>query len=196
MPSFAFLLNIIIIIFLHGLGRLTCSGIDALPSFLGASTVSSSSRFVVEGVFRVSSVVHSFKVVEPVLFVFESHVLYSRVQGCASLLMNTLFSLRRLPTHPQNPHSLRTSLSLLVWPPSYGLSGLGCPTRNMKVPAGVARRAIEARKPPPPTRQGGDNGVDIIINVLIIKCLLITNVAIYSNMEREISSLPEIKYHT
>jgi hypothetical protein len=32
---------IIIIIFLHGLG-LTCSGIDALPSFPGASTVSSS----------------------------------------------------------------------------------------------------------------------------------------------------------
>ena len=66
---------IIIIIFLHGLGRLTCSGIDALPSFPRASTVSSSSRFVVEGVFRESGVVHSFKVVDPVLFVFESHVL-------------------------------------------------------------------------------------------------------------------------
>jgi len=48
-PSFSI---IIIIIFLYGLGRLTSSGIDALPSFLGASTVSSSSRFVVEGVFR------------------------------------------------------------------------------------------------------------------------------------------------
>ena len=36
----------IIIIFLHGLGHLTCSGIDALPSFPGASTISSSSRFV------------------------------------------------------------------------------------------------------------------------------------------------------
>jgi len=68
------LIIIIIIIFLHGLGRLTCSGIDALPSFPGASTFSSSSRFVVEGVFRESGVVHSFKV----LFVFESHVLYSR----------------------------------------------------------------------------------------------------------------------
>ena len=41
---------IIIIIFLHGLSRLTCSGIDALPSFPGASTISSSSRFVVEDV--------------------------------------------------------------------------------------------------------------------------------------------------
>jgi len=41
-----------IIIFLHGLGCLACSGIDALPSFPGASTISSSSRFVVEGVFR------------------------------------------------------------------------------------------------------------------------------------------------
>ena len=39
---------IIIIIFLHGLGHLTRSGIDALPSFPGASTISSSSRFVVE----------------------------------------------------------------------------------------------------------------------------------------------------
>jgi len=56
---------IFIIIFLHGLGRLTCSGIDALPSFPGAS----SSRFVVEGVFRESGVVHSFKAVDPVLFV-------------------------------------------------------------------------------------------------------------------------------
>ena len=59
-------------------GRLTCSGIDALPSFPGGSTVSSSSRFLAEGVFRDSGVVHSFKVVDPVLFVFESHVLYSR----------------------------------------------------------------------------------------------------------------------
>ena len=67
---------IIIIIFLHGLGRLTCSGFDELSSFPGASTVSSSSRFVVEGVFRQSGVVHSFKMVDPVLF--ESHVLYSR----------------------------------------------------------------------------------------------------------------------
>ena len=72
------LIIIIIIFFLHRLGRLTCYGIDALPSFPGASTVSSSSRFVVEGVFRESGVVHSFKVVDPVLFVFEAHFLYSR----------------------------------------------------------------------------------------------------------------------
>jgi hypothetical protein len=57
---------IIIIIFLHGLGRLTCSGFDALPSFPGASTISSSSKFVVEGVFRESGVVRSLKVVDPV----------------------------------------------------------------------------------------------------------------------------------
>jgi hypothetical protein len=44
----------IILIFLHGLGRLTCSGIDAFSSFPGASTISSPSRFVVEGVFRKS----------------------------------------------------------------------------------------------------------------------------------------------
>jgi len=69
---------IIIIFFLHGLGRLTYSGIDALPSFPGAPAIPSSPGFVVEGVFRESGVVHSFEVVDPVLFVFESHVLYSR----------------------------------------------------------------------------------------------------------------------
>ena len=40
---------IIIIIILHGLGRLNCSGIDALPSFPGASMISPSSRFVLQG---------------------------------------------------------------------------------------------------------------------------------------------------
>jgi hypothetical protein len=69
---------IIIIIFLHGLRCLTCSGIDALPSFPGAFTISSPSRFVVEGVFRKSVVVHSFEMVDRVLFVFVSPVLYSR----------------------------------------------------------------------------------------------------------------------
>jgi hypothetical protein len=62
------LIMIIIIIFLHGLGPLTCSGIDALPSFPRTSTISSSSRFVVKGVFRDSGVVRSFKTVDPVLF--------------------------------------------------------------------------------------------------------------------------------
>jgi len=69
---------IIIIIFLHGLGRLNCSDIDSLPSFPGASTISSSSGFVVEGVFRESVVIHSFKVVDPITFVFGSYILYSR----------------------------------------------------------------------------------------------------------------------
>ena len=69
---------IIIIIFLQGLCLSSCSGIDALPSFPRASKISSSSRFIVEGVFRESGVVRSFKMVDPVLFVFGSHVLYSR----------------------------------------------------------------------------------------------------------------------
>ena len=77
--KFIIIIVIIIIIFLHGLGRLICSGIDALPSFPGASTISSSSRFVVEGVFRESGVVHSFKVIDPVLFVFQHK--YVSVQG-------------------------------------------------------------------------------------------------------------------
>ena len=57
---------IIITIIIYGLDRLTCSGIDALPSFPRAFTISSSS-FVVEGVFPESCVVHSFKMVDPVL---------------------------------------------------------------------------------------------------------------------------------
>jgi hypothetical protein len=56
---------------------LNCSGIDALPSFPGASTIFSPSRFVVEGVFR-QSAFHSFEMVDPVLFVFGFHVLYCR----------------------------------------------------------------------------------------------------------------------
>ena len=49
---------------------MTCSGIDALPSFPAASAIPSSPGFVGEGVFRQSGVVHSFKVVDPVLFVW------------------------------------------------------------------------------------------------------------------------------
>ena len=91
--------KIIIIIFLHGLGRLTCFGIDALPSFPGTSTISSSSRFVVEGVFRESGVFHYFKVVDPVLFVFESHVLYSRDKSrnkIENIYWNVYFEVRIL----------------------------------------------------------------------------------------------------
>jgi hypothetical protein len=57
---------IIIIIFLHSLGRLICYGIVALPSFPGASAIPFSPGFVCEGVFRESGVVHSFEVVDPV----------------------------------------------------------------------------------------------------------------------------------
>jgi len=76
--KFCLVFFIIIVIFLRGLGRLTCSGIDALPSFPGASAIPTSTGFVVEGIFLESGAVHSFEVVDPVLFVCESHVLYSR----------------------------------------------------------------------------------------------------------------------
>jgi hypothetical protein len=68
----------IIIIILHALSRLPCSGIDALPSFPETSAISSSSRFAVDAVVLQSGVVHSFEVVDTVLFVFGSHVLYCR----------------------------------------------------------------------------------------------------------------------
>ena len=97
-PPFYFLkfysvIIIIIIIFLHGSGGLTCSGIDALPSFPRSSTISSSWRFVVEGVFRESGVVHSFKMVYSVLFVFGSYFLYSRDLYFFSYDFASLFSL-------------------------------------------------------------------------------------------------------
>jgi hypothetical protein len=56
----------VIIIFLHRLDKLTCYGTDALSLFSRASKISSSSRFVVELVFRKSGVVHYFKIVDPV----------------------------------------------------------------------------------------------------------------------------------
>jgi hypothetical protein len=69
-----FIISIIIIILFHGLGRLNYFGIDALLSFPGASTIFSSSRFVVEVVFRKSGAVHSFEMEDPVLFVFGFHI--------------------------------------------------------------------------------------------------------------------------
>ena len=66
----AYVIIFFFFLLLHGLGRLNCSGIDALPSFPGASTTSCFSRFVVEGVSRKSGIVHSFEMVHPVLFVF------------------------------------------------------------------------------------------------------------------------------
>jgi len=62
--------------------------------------------------------------------------------------MSILFSLGGLLAHLQNPLSWRTSLSLLVWLLSYGLSGLGGPYQEHKVLAGIAHKVIEARKPP------------------------------------------------
>ena len=70
------LLLLLLLLFIFFL--LTFCGIDALPSFPGASTISSFSRFVVEGVFGKSGVVRSFEMVDPVLFVSGSYVLYCR----------------------------------------------------------------------------------------------------------------------
>ena len=70
--------KIIIIMFFHGLGRLTCSSIDVLPSHPGVSTISSSSGLVIENMFWKSGVVHSSEVVDPILFIFGPYILYSR----------------------------------------------------------------------------------------------------------------------
>jgi hypothetical protein len=56
--------------------------------------MSSYSRFVVQGVFRKSGVVHSFKMVDPVLFVLGSHFLYSR--ELSSFFMTSLLILSTL----------------------------------------------------------------------------------------------------
>ena len=72
------IIDIFFFFFFHGLGLFTCSGIDPLPSFLWSSRTSSSLRIIFEGVFRQSGVAHSFKMVDPVLFVFGFHILYSR----------------------------------------------------------------------------------------------------------------------
>jgi len=69
---------IIIIMFLGEFGHLTCYGIDMFSSFPGASTISSSLGFVIEDMFQESVVIHSFKVVDPILLVFGSYILYSR----------------------------------------------------------------------------------------------------------------------
>jgi hypothetical protein len=53
-------------------------GIDMVPFHPGASTISSSSTLVIEGMFRKSGVVHYSKVVDPILFIFGSYILYSR----------------------------------------------------------------------------------------------------------------------
>jgi hypothetical protein len=46
---FFFLLCLLLL--LHGLGHLTCSSINMLPSHPGVSKISSSSRLVIEGTF-------------------------------------------------------------------------------------------------------------------------------------------------
>jgi hypothetical protein len=88
--------NTKIIIILHGLGRLTCSGIEAFPSFPGSSTISSPSRFVVEGVFRQSGFLPSLEMADPVFF-----YLYFDLTSCipeifSSFLMTLLLILSSL----------------------------------------------------------------------------------------------------
>jgi hypothetical protein len=66
-----------IIILLHGEVRLTCSGIPALPSFRGASTIFSSCRFVAKGVLG-GLILSIFSRWLIQFCLFGSHVIYSR----------------------------------------------------------------------------------------------------------------------
>ena len=105
--------NIIIVIFLHGLGRLTCSGIDASPSFPGASTISSSSRFVVEGVFRESGVVHSFKMVDQFCLCLSLTSCIPEISS--SLLMTSLLVLSDFSSYILSRIFLPVSICTLVF---------------------------------------------------------------------------------
>ena len=86
--------------------------------------------------FRDSGVVHSFKIVDPRLcvFAYEYFIFLGRVTNPSAkpqFLENQFVSL---------------SLASLLRPVR-----LGRPYQEHNVPAGIARKAIEARKPPPPT---------------------------------------------
>jgi len=106
---------IIIIIFLYGLGRLTCSGIDVLPSFERG----------VHDLF--------FLEVCPFLCQVFCHLIRRYPRLCVFAYEYFVF-FGKVTNPSENPHSWRTSLSLLVWPLSYDLSGLGGPTRNIMFP--------------------------------------------------------------
>ena len=88
-----------------------------LPSFPRASTISSSSKVVVEGVFRESDVVHSIKMVDPVLFVFGSHVFHQRLKKNFSwswLGMIDIFGARYIVGDVRLRNVLGSTLSVLA----------------------------------------------------------------------------------
>ena len=63
--------------------------------------------------------------------------------------MSTLFSLGGLPAHPQKPLFLEDQFVSLSLASLLRPVRLGRPYREHKVPAGIARKVIEDRKPPP-----------------------------------------------
>jgi len=109
---------IIIIIFLHGLGRLTFSGIDALPSFPRTFTIFSFSRFVVEGMFRKSGVVHSFKMVDPLFCVWITRLvfLYKVFSFKLSISCLRLFPHPPIPTVSPSITFFRKPFLRKTWP--------------------------------------------------------------------------------
>ena len=124
--------------FFHGLGRLTCSGIEALPSFPGASAIPSSPGFVGEGVFRESGVVlhlvfHVLRVVFPCSCQVFCHLIRRYPRLCVFAFEYFVFPWEGYQPIHKTP-IFGGPVCLSVWPLSYSLSGLGGPTRNIKFP--------------------------------------------------------------
>ena len=77
--------------------------------------------------------------------------------------MSTSFSLGKVTNPSAKPPFLEDQFVSLSLASLLRPVRLGRPYQEHKVPAGIARKVIEVRKPPtlPPPRQGGDNrGVD------------------------------------
>jgi len=124
---------------------LTCSGTDALPSFPGALTISSSSRLVVEGVFRKSGVV--FRIVFPFSCLFFCHLIRRYPRLCVFAYEYFIF-IRRVTSPSAKPPFFKDQLVSLILASSLRPVQLGKPYQEHNVPAGIARKIIEARKLP------------------------------------------------
>jgi len=80
------------------------------------------------------------------------------MQGSASLVMSTLFSLGGLPTQPQNPPFLEDQFVSLCLASLLLPVRLGRAYQEHKVPADIALSSLRPASPPPPTTRGRQSG--------------------------------------